>query len=140
MASAIPGVRKRPSTRRTCRCTWSARGWTPRTLTFASVPVWRSGRAAITTTSGLTRGTFPSRATWGASSITRTSSIVMMLVISLSAPARWTIALSASPEEVIVALKPRARASMATNTPTVPAMPSTATSEEVQRAPALRRL
>ena len=63
-----------------------------------------------------------------------------MLVISLSAPLRWTMTFWGSPEEVRVALKPRARASMAMKTPTVPAIPSTATTDEVQRSLALRRL
>ncbi len=98
------------------------------------------GRAAITTTSGLTRGPEASRATCGASSTIRTSSTCRMLVISVSAPDRWTMAFWGRPDEVTVAWKPRARASIATKTPTVPAMPSTATTEELQRSFALRRL
>ena len=61
-------------------------------------------------------------------------------VISDVAPARMTIALSAEPDETSVALNPRASDSMATNTPTVPAMPRTATMAEVQRAFTLRKL
>ena len=72
----------------------------------------------------------------GASSTIRTSSTRTTLVISLSAPARWTIAFWGRPDEVSVAWKPRASASMATKTPTVPAIPSTATTEE---RPALLR-
>ena len=64
----------------------------------------------------------------------------MPLIISDVAPARITMALSYEPEETSVALKPRASESMATNTPTVPAMPSTATMAEVQRAFTLRKL
>jgi hypothetical protein len=64
----------------------------------------------------------------------------MTLVISLSAPERCTIAFCGRPEEVTVAWNPRARASIATKTPTVPAMPRTATTEELQRSLALRRL
>ena len=100
----------------------------------------RIGTAAITTTSALTSGPSAPRAICGASSTIRTSSSVMALVISLSAPERCTIAFCGWPEEVSVALKPRASASMATNTPTVPAIPSTATTEEVQRSFALNRL
>jgi hypothetical protein len=50
------------------------------------------------------------------------------------------MAFSGRPDETSVALKPRARASIATKTPTVPAIPSTATTDEVQRSFALRRL
>ena len=78
--------------------------------------------------------------TWGASSTIRTSSTSRTLVISLSAPERWTIAFWGRPDEVTVAWKPRASASIATKTPTVPAIPSTATTEELQRSFALRRL
>ena len=63
-----------------------------------------------------------------------------MLVISVSAPPRCTMTFAGCPEEVRVAWKPRARASMATNTPTEPAIPSTATTDEVQRSLALCRL
>ena len=63
-----------------------------------------------------------------------------MLSISEFEPARRTIALPGEPEEVRVARKPLARASMATKTPTVPAIPSTATTAEVQRSRTLRRL
>ena len=65
---------------------------------------------------------------------------MIALVISLSAPARCTIAFCGWPDEVSVALKPRASASIATKTPTVPAIPSTATTDEVQRSFALSRL
>ena len=98
------------------------------------------GTAAITTTSGLTSGPAASRAICGASSATRTSSSVTALVISVSAPTRCTIAFAGWPDETSVALKPRASASMATNTLTVPAMPSTATTEDVQRSFADSRL
>ena len=50
------------------------------------------------------------------------------------------IALSAEPEETSVSLKPRASDSMATNTPTVPAIPSTATIADLHRAVTLRKL
>ena len=57
-------------------------------------------------------------------------------------PLVWSLSrkFSGSPEETMVAWKPRARASMATNTPTVPAIPTTATSEDIQRSRALRTL
>jgi hypothetical protein len=50
------------------------------------------------------------------------------------------MALSAEPDETSVALNPRASESIATKTPTVPAIPSTATIAEVQRAFTLRTL
>jgi len=56
------------------------------------------------------------------------------------APARRTIALRGDPEAVKVASNPRASDSMATKTATVPAMPSTATTVDVHRAPRLRTL
>ena len=62
------------------------------------------------------------------------------LSISLVAPARRTIALRGEPEATRVASKPLASESMATNTPTVPAMPSTATTVDVHRARRDRRL
>jgi hypothetical protein len=99
-----------------------------------------SGNEAITTTSGLTSGPASPRSTPGASSTTRTCSSITLLSISDVAPARRTIALRADPEATRVASKPRARESMATKTPTVPAMPSTATTVDVHRAPRLRTL
>ena len=50
------------------------------------------------------------------------------LEIRYHPPERWTIAFWGRPEEVTVAWKPRASASIATKTPTVPAIPSTASS------------
>ncbi len=94
----------------------------------------------MTTTSPDTSGPRASRATPGASSITWSSSSVTALTISESAPARRTIALRGEPEATRVAWKPCAIASIATNTPTVPAMPSTATTADVQRCSTLRTL
>jgi len=62
------------------------------------------------------------------------------LVISEVAPPRTISALSGEPDETSVARKPFARESIATKTPTVPAMPATATIAEVQRAFTLRKL
>ena len=61
-------------------------------------------------------------------------------IISEVEPARITSASSGVPEATSVARKPRASDSMATNTPTVPAMPRMATMVEVQRARMLRKL
>ena len=61
-------------------------------------------------------------------------------IISVVEPARMTSASSGEPEATSVARKPRASESMATNTPTVPAMPRMATMVEVQRARMLRKL
>jgi len=72
--------------------------------------------------------------------MTRTCSSITLLSISEVAPARRTIALRGEPEATSVASKPRASESIATNTPTVPAMPSTATTVEVHRARRLRTL
>src|SRR5215475_376314 len=69
-----------------------------------------------------------------------TASSATPLVISDVAPARTMSALSSEPDETSVARKPFASESMATNTPTVPAMPRTATMAEVQRALTLRKL
>jgi len=55
-------------------------------------------------------------------------------IISVGEPARITRALPGEPEATNVALKPLARDSMATKTPTVPAMPIMATMVDVQRA------
>ena len=72
--------------------------------------------------------------------MTRTWSRTTLLSISEVAPARRTIALRGEPDAIKVASKPRASDSMATNTPTVPAMPSTATTVEAQRDLKLRTL
>src|SRR5215467_15192035 len=69
-----------------------------------------------------------------------TASSPTPLVISEVAPARTINALSSEPDETRVALKPLARESMATKTPTVPAIPTTATMAEVHRALTLRML
>jgi hypothetical protein len=69
-----------------------------------------------------------------------TVSMVTPPVISEVAPARMMMALSSEPEETSVALNPRARDNIATKTPTVPAMPTTATIAELHRAFTLRRL
>src|SRR5229473_4389869 len=69
-----------------------------------------------------------------------TESSATPLVISEVAPARTISALSSEPDETSVALKPLARESMATKTPTVPAIPTTATIAEVHRALTLRML
>ena len=65
---------------------------------------------------------------------------VGLSLVTKVAPARMAMALSTEPEETRVALKPRARESIATKTPTVPAMPRTATMDDVQRAFTLRTL
>jgi len=95
---------------------------------------------AIKTASGVSKGPSAPRAIPGASWIILTESIETPLVISDVAPARVMSALSAEPEETSVALNPRASDNMATKTPTVPAIPTTATIVEVQRALTLRTL
>jgi hypothetical protein len=65
---------------------------------------------------------------------------VITLVISESAPDCCTIAFCGRPDETRVALNPRASASIAMNTATVPAMPTIATSDDVHRCIALRML
>src|SRR5271157_5461993 len=69
-----------------------------------------------------------------------TASSATPLVISEVAPARTISALSSEPDATSVARNPRASDSIATNTPTVPAIPSTATMVEVHRAFTLRML
>jgi hypothetical protein len=61
-------------------------------------------------------------------------------IISDVEPARITSAFPGDPDATNVARKPRARESMATKTPTVPAIPITATMADVQRALTLRTL
>ena len=104
------------------------------------MPVAFSGKAATTTLSGLTSGSEPLRATPGMSSMTCIWSVLTALSISEVAPARRMMALLGDPDDTSVALNPLASASMATNTPTVPVMPSTATTVEVQRTRKLRML
>ena len=140
-SSASPGRNIRPATSCTVGRTSSAFGETPRTCVLPSVSPRRIGNAATTTTSGLTSGPMPgARATPGTSSITRTWSTGTPLSISLVEPARRTMALRAEPDATSVASKPRASDSIATNTPTVPAMPRIATTVDVHRARSDRRL
>jgi hypothetical protein len=70
----------------------------------------------------------------------QTQSSSSALVISESAPACCTIAFCGWPDETSVASNPRASASIAMNTLTVPAMPMMATSDEAHRTLTLRRL
>ena len=139
-SSGSPGVKKRPSTTFTRSWTSRARGVTPRTWTRASVPLFFRGSAATTTTSGLTIAPPAARSTSPASSMTSSCSMVIALSISEVAPARRIIAFSSDPASTSAAWKPRARASMATNTPTLPAMPSTATMVDAHRERTLSRL
>ena len=67
-------------------------------------------------------------------------SMVIELSISEVDPARRIMAFCSDPDSRSAAWKPRARASMATNTPTLPAMPSTATMVEAHRERTLSRL
>ena len=129
-----PGVRKRPSTHLhvVAHREHARRDAAHLHVGVASVP--RTGSAAITTTSALTSGPSAPRATCGASSTIRTSSSVDRARHLGVRARRCTIAFCGWPDETSVALKPRASASIATNTPTVPAIPSTATTEEVQRS------
>jgi len=95
----------------------------------------------MTTSSGLESGV-PSglRATCGASAITRVWSRDTPLSISELAPARRMIEFEGEPDAIKVAWKPRAMASMATKTPTVPAMPRIETTAVVHRAATERTL
>src|SRR5271157_1489230 len=69
-----------------------------------------------------------------------TASSATPLVISEVAPARTISALSSEPDATSVARNPRASDSIATNPPTVPAIPSTATMVDVHLAFTLRML
>src|SRR6266852_3611768 len=113
---------------------------TPESVLMAPIPVERNGIGAIRTDSGVNNGPSGPRAMPGASWMIFTESIETPLVISDVAPARVMSALSAEPDETSVALNPRASDSMATKTPTVPAIPTTATIVDVQRAFTLRTL
>jgi hypothetical protein len=107
---------------------------------LASVPDFLKGSVVTATTSALTSGPSAPRATSAASSITRSCSRVTTLSISDVAPARRTMAFLGEPEVTSASSKPLERASMATNTPTVPAMPRIATIVLRQRARTLSRL
>ena len=88
----------------------------------------------------MTSASGPRRATCGRSSTARTASSSIALVISESAPACCTMAFCGWPDDTSVAWKPRASASIAMNTLTVPAIPMIATSDDVHRSLTLRRL
>src|ERR1700752_1991084 len=75
----------------------------------------------------------------GACLMTSTSAPSRPLVISLSAPLRITGARLGEPDPVIAAEKPAAIDSTDTNTTTTPAIPTTATADELSRAGIVRR-
>jgi hypothetical protein len=99
--SFLPHSNIRPSTKRTLSRTPAGAPSTPRSGTFASVPVERFGRLMMTKSSADVTGPRSLRAMPGASAIRRVSSRLKPLTISLSAPVRNTIAVSGAPEAVM---------------------------------------
>jgi hypothetical protein len=95
---------------------------------------------AMTTVSRLTRGPSAERAISGASSRAVTWFKLTTESSSLVAPMRRTSTLSSEPELTRAEWNPTARAAMARNTPTEPAMPSTATIVVFQRCRTLSTL
>src|ERR1039458_5972080 len=113
--------------------TASAAGSTPRSGTFASVPVERLGKLIITYNSADESGPLVPRATPGASAMTWVISWLRPLTISLSAPLRKMMALSSEPEAVMAIWKPTAMERTATSTATTPAMPTMVAATEPRR-------
>src|SRR5438477_9329891 len=123
----------RPRTILTLSRTLNAGGSTPRSGTFASVPVERLGRLMMTNSSADASAPSEPRATPVESAITRVSSRDMPLTISLSDPPRSTRAVSGEPDTVIARRNPCAMESTPTNTATTPAIPNTASATAPRR-------
>src|SRR4030095_14993254 len=115
-------------------------GSIPRIGTWAAVPVDFFGRSMITNSSAELSGDCPLRRTPGACLMTSTSGPPRPLVISLSAPLRITSARLGEPDPVMAAGNPAAIESTDTKTTTTPAMPMTATPDELRRCGIVRRL
>jgi hypothetical protein len=138
--SLVPGVNIRPSVILTSGRAASAAGESPRSGTFASVPVRFSGWPTMTKSSGEAIGPSGPRSMPGASTISFASSPESPLVISVSLPDRNTSTRSGSPAPVIAALNPSAIDNTAVKTMTTPAMPMIATVDEPSRWPIERRV
>ena len=140
ITSFFPSSNFRPCTMAISLLTSKAGTPTPRSGTFELVPVLRFGRSMMTNNSFEAMAPFAPRAIPGASLITRVSSRVKLLVISLSAPLRRMMAVSGAPEAVIALRKPCAMASTPTKTAATPAMPTAAETAAPFRSGRLRRL
>ncbi len=112
----------------------------PRIGTLAGVPVDRFGRSTTTKSSAAATGRPPSCAMPGACLTMSVSGPVRPLVISDCDPLRRTIARSGDPVPCTAALKPSPIDSTDTSTTTTPAMPMTATIEELSRCGIVRML
>src|SRR5882672_5166067 len=121
---------------RTCSATASM----PRSGTLAGVPVERLFTSTMTYSSGDASARLSTRFRPGASLMTSAWPPGKPLVISESAPRRMTIARLGEPALAIAARKPSPIESTATNTITTPAMPITATAEELRRCGIVRTL
>src|SRR5712691_4584953 len=140
MTSLRPHSNIRPLVIFTSLCTPNADGSTPRSGTLASVCVERLGRLTTTNSSGDTSAFPLARAIPGASPMTFASSRPRMLIISLSAPERMTIAASGAPVDSIVFLNPWPIESTPTSTATTPATPNIAVAAAPLRRGRVRRL
>jgi hypothetical protein len=107
---------------------------TPRNGTLASVPVERLGNSRLTYNSE------EAATTPGALAMMRVSSLLMMLVISVSAPLRMTSAAAGEPPVVMARRNPWAMDSIPTSTATTPAMPKTAAAAAPLRSGRLDKL
>ena len=123
----------RPSSR-----TPNAAGSTPRSGTFAGVPVLRLGTSTTTKSSADATGPPAARRTPGASLMIRVLSRGSPLLSSVSLPPRMTIAVSGDPAPASAARNPSAMESTATKTTTTPATPVTATRDEPARCGTVR--
>jgi len=133
ITSLSPHSNMRPSMSSKLPRTFVAWACTPRSGTFASVPVVRIGRLIITNNSGEARALLSSRRMPGASAMIRTSSPPRPLIISDSAPLRSTIAFSSPTELSMVLTTPWAMDNTPTITATTPAIPNMAAADEPLR-------
>ena len=133
MISLVPGRNVRPSTMRTSSRTSNAAGSTPRSGTFATLPVLRFGTSTTTNSSADATGAPSVRRIPAASLTIRVLASASVLLSSESLPPRMTIAVSGDPAPVRAAWNPSAMDSTATKTITTPVTPITATAEDPAR-------
>ena len=112
----------------------------PRIGTFAGVPVDRLGKSTTTNNSAAATGRPPACAMPGACLTMSVSGPVRPLVISDCDPLRRTIARLGDPVPCTAALNPSLIDSTDTSTTTTPAMPMTATTDELNRCGIVRML
>ena len=138
MISLVPGRNARPSTIRSSSRMSNAAGSTPRSGTFAAVPVVRFGTSTTTNSSAEATGPPSVRCTPAASFTIRALARSSTLLNSVSLPPRITIAVSGDPAPTIAARNPSAIDSTATKTITTPVTPTTATADDPARSGIVR--